>query len=471
MGHAPDARVGRGSSVGSHPEAEATVRVERTTRLDLAGASISWLNLETRLARRRACRSAERDFSFLTPRCSGRRAGCPPRHRGTIRRSAGRAPLMGMRRVVVRGRLDAALTRCHRSAGERSPPRKVAIVSLLIIGLICWLAILVLVLAVLRAAALADRAAERHALELGAELDPPVADEDSVTMSPGRTRHRFSVPGRAAALPWVAAAVTLTAVAMTVGRLGGAAAVGVLAIAVGVCAGLLGAIVAAWRRGMVIERQARELGIRRAAMLGLSLRLLALRDPAAAQHAAAVAHHARVLAGAAALSEREQQIVHSAGLLHDIGRQLFPDELLTGDRQLDEADRRAIRAHPLTGARLLRTVAGFEEVAAAVEAHHERIDGTGYPRGLRGDRIPHTARIVAIAEVYDVLTAPDSYRSGRDHDWAARELRRVANTQLDARLVELFLTTISPPRPRPSLDHELTAARIADLPHAHTAHG
>jgi hypothetical protein len=50
-------------------------------------------------------------------------------------------------------------------------------------------------------------------------------------------------------------------------------------------------------------------------------------------------------------------------------------------------------------------------------------------------------------------------------------LRRVANTQLDARLVELFLTTISPPRPRPSLDHELTAARIADLPHAHTAHG
>jgi HD-GYP domain-containing protein (c-di-GMP phosphodiesterase class II) len=156
----------------------------------------------------------------------------------------------------------------------------------------------------------------------------------------------------------------------------------------------------------------------------------------------------RLLAGAAALSERDQTIVHSAGLLHDIGRQLFADILLSGDRRLDEADRRAIRAPPLTGAQLLRTVAGFEEVAAAVEAHHERIDGTGYPHGLRGDRIPQTARIVAIAEVYDVLTAPDSYRGGRDHDWAARELRRVANTQLDAPLVELFLTTISPPRPQ-----------------------
>jgi HD-GYP domain-containing protein (c-di-GMP phosphodiesterase class II) len=218
---------------------------------------------------------------------------------------------------------------------------------------------------------------------------------------------------------------------------------------VGAC--LLAAIVAAWRRGVVIERQARERGIRREAMLGLVLRLLA---------------------GAAALSERDQTIVHSAGLLHDIGRQLFADILLSGDRRLDEADRRAIRAHPLTGARLPRTIAGFEEVAAAVEAHPEHLDGTGYPHGLRGDRIPRTARIVAIAEVYDVLTAPDSYRGGRDHDWAARELRRVANTQLDAPLVELFLTTISPPRPRPSVEDELTAARrTAHVLHTHKAHG
>jgi hypothetical protein len=94
-------------------------------------------------------------------------------------------------------------------------------VSLLIIGLICWLAIVVLVLAALRAAALADLAAERHALELGAELGPSVAGEEPVTTSQGRTRRRLSVPRRAAVLPWVAAAAVLTAAAIIVGRLGG----------------------------------------------------------------------------------------------------------------------------------------------------------------------------------------------------------------------------------------------------------
>ena len=173
-----------------------------------------------------------------------------------------------------------------------------------------------------------------------------------------------------------------------------------------------------------------------------------------AQHAAAVAHHARTLAIAAGLSEREQQIVHSAGLLHDLGLHLPLD-----GHRIDVVDREVIRAHPLTGARWLRTVAGLEEVAAVLEAHHERIDGTGYPHGLRGDDIPQTARIIAITEVYDVLTAPDTYRSGHSHEWVAQELRRVTNTQLDAQLVELFLDAIPGPIARPSLDGELIAAR------------
>jgi putative nucleotidyltransferase with HDIG domain len=344
-------------------------------------------------------------------------------------------------------------------------------VSLLIIALICLLAVVVLVLAALRAAGLADRAAERHALELGVEPGPADATADPVLTTRRQTRRHRPVT-RARMLPWAATAITLATATITVGEFGGAVVLGVLTLGVGLCACLVAAILEARRRGGVIERQARELGIRSEAMLGLALRLLALRDPAAARHAAAVAHHARMVACAAALSGRDQQIVHSAGLLHDIGRLLFADALLTGDRAIDEADRRAIRAHPLTGARLLHPLAGFQEVAAAVEAHHERIDGTGYPHGLRGDRIPRAARIVAIAEVYDVLTAPDPYRTGQDHDSAARELRRVANTQLDARFVELFLTTISPLRPRPSLDNELAAARrIADLLNAHAAHG
>ena len=97
------------------------------------------------------------------------------------------------------------------------------------------------------------------------------------------------------------------------------------------------------------------------------------------------------------------------------------------------------------------------EVAAAVLAHHERIDGQGYPDGLAGDGIPMTARILAVAEVYDVLTAPDSYRIQMPPAEAEDELRHVAGSQLDGRLVWLFATQVLRGRHSDHLEH------IADL--------
>jgi HD-GYP domain-containing protein (c-di-GMP phosphodiesterase class II) len=323
--------------------------------------------------------------------------------------------------------------------------------SFLIIGLICWLAIVMCVLGVLRAAGHADRAAERRARELG---PAPAARTALVEPLPGRARTRRSI--RAAAdLPRAAAAVTLATLVASAQQLGGLAAVAGLAA---IAAGAALAVVAR-RRGSVIERQAAELAIQRDTILRLALRLLALHDPRAARHAAAVAHHARVLACAAGLGERDQQIAHTAGLLHDIGLHLAAGGCVAGAPRPDTVDPVAIRAHPLAGAQSLRTVPGFEDVAAVLEAHHERIDGTGYPYGLRAECIPPLARILAIAEVYDVLTAPDSYRGAHSHERAAQELRAATGTQLDARLVELFLTATAPPATRPSLDDELIAAR------------
>jgi putative nucleotidyltransferase with HDIG domain len=262
-------------------------------------------------------------------------------------------------------------------------------------------------------------------------------------------------------LPWEVCAAAVTAAAVYVYGLRGAAGLAVLGI-VGISfQWLLRSIVEGLRRGTVIERQSEALGVQTEGMLGLVLKLIAMRDPSFARHAAAVAHHARALAAAAGMSEREQAIVHAAGLLHDIGRQGFDDALLHTDREVDSHGRRAIHRHPEIGARLLRGVPGMWEVADAVETHHERIDGTGYPHGLSDGRIPRAARMVAIAEVYDVLTAEDSYRGRRDHVWAAQELRRVAGTQLDARLVELFLTAVPHAGRRPSLEEELPALRSA----------
>ena len=92
--------------------------------------------------------------------------------------------------------------------------------------------------------------------------------------------------------------------------------------------------------------------------------------------------------------------------------------------------------------RLLLRVEGLGEVAHAVLAHHERIDGHGYPDGLSGEDIPITARILSIAEVYDILTAPDSYKIPLTSAEAEDELRRVAGSQLDGRLVWLFVTQV-----------------------------
>ena len=91
------------------------------------------------------------------------------------------------------------------------------------------------------------------------------------------------------------------------------------------------------------------------------------------------------------------------------------------------------------GARVVSSLDGYGPVAEIILAHHERIDGKGYPRGLAGDEIPELARIISVADTYDVMTARDSYRTPMSSYDAIVELRRVAGKQLDARFVEIFI--------------------------------
>jgi putative nucleotidyltransferase with HDIG domain len=258
-------------------------------------------------------------------------------------------------------------------------------------------------------------------------------------------------------LPWELATASLTAMAVFGFELYGPATIGLFALALGVCQLLLRALLEGQAHGEEVERRTDQLDVRHEGMLGLLLETLALRDPTAARHAAAVAHFALELARASGLGEREQAVVHTAGLLHDIGKEALPDHVLIGRSELHPAERRLIERHPMDGARLLLRVEGLGEVATAVLAHHERADGTGYPDGLMGDAIPIAARILAVAEVYDVLTASDSYRTPLSAVEAEDELRRVAGTQLDGRLVWLFVTQVLSGR---LAEHE---GRIADL--------
>jgi putative nucleotidyltransferase with HDIG domain len=173
------------------------------------------------------------------------------------------------------------------------------------------------------------------------------------------------------------------------------------------------------------------------------MRSLDVRDQRAARHAAAVARFARDMARAVGMSPEEQELAHTAGLLHDIGHFALSDRVAERGRTLTEEDWVAIQRHPMLGADMLKDLGIYGPVAEIVLAHHERVDGRGYPNGLVDEEIPEIAKIISVAEVYDTLTASDTYRTRMSSFEAVRELRRVADSQLHSRYVEVLASLLS----------------------------
>jgi putative nucleotidyltransferase with HDIG domain len=195
-------------------------------------------------------------------------------------------------------------------------------------------------------------------------------------------------------------------------------------------------------RAEQLEIRSTELASLQVGVLAALVQTLSLRDKMTARHSAAVARYSRAIARAVGCSAEQQELVHTAGLLHDIGKFIFPDRILFADRKLSDEDWQIVKRHPAQGARVVGKVAGYGPVAEIIRCHHERIDGQGYPRGLRGDEIPMLSRMISIADTYDVMTARDSYREPVSQDEAIAELRRVAGTQLDGELVEVFIALL-----------------------------
>jgi putative nucleotidyltransferase with HDIG domain len=197
-------------------------------------------------------------------------------------------------------------------------------------------------------------------------------------------------------------------------------------------------------RELLLSRdRAERLAALQLGVLASMIETLALRDRMTARHSAAVARYARAMARELDLPREQEELVHTAGLLHDIGKFAFPDSILLADSPLTEDQWQAVRRHPADGARIVRRIDGYGQVADAVLAHHERWDGKGYPRGLAGAEIPMPARIIAVADTYDVMTARDSYRKPVGTDEAIAELHRVAGGQLDPDVVELFVRLLT----------------------------
>lgn len=171
------------------------------------------------------------------------------------------------------------------------------------------------------------------------------------------------------------------------------------------------------------------------------LRALRERDPYTYGHCRRVARNAKKLAEAAGLNEFEQRVVEYSSMFHDLGKLGIPDSILLKPGRLTDEEEAIMRLHPVKSAQILEPLAGvpfFNATLPGIRAHHERIDGLGYPDGLKGDLIPLVARIILIADTFDAMTTTRPYRKGLADEIAFKELRLFSGRQFDRHLVEIF---------------------------------
>ncbi len=170
------------------------------------------------------------------------------------------------------------------------------------------------------------------------------------------------------------------------------------------------------------------------------VRALEARDSYTRGHSDRVNKYSNAIAKTMRLSDADQKLIHHASLLHDIGKIGVYDRILLKPAQLDSEERKLMDSHPRLSAEILSAVPFLKEHIPIILYHHERQDGSGYPLGLKGEEIPLGARIVQVADTWDAMTSDRPYRRRMSTAVAVRQLHQASGTQLDARVVDAFLT-------------------------------
>jgi len=164
------------------------------------------------------------------------------------------------------------------------------------------------------------------------------------------------------------------------------------------------------------------------------------KDVITGEHSRAVALWCLRLARNLGFSTADAQLVQRGGLLHDIGKIATPNDILNAPRRLSAQERLVIERHPVDGVEIVVDIPQLGELLPMVRSHHERLDGKGYPDGLRGEQIPITARIVSVADCFNAMVGRRPYRPPLAPSFALEELRRHAGTQFDPDVVEAMAT-------------------------------
>ena len=172
--------------------------------------------------------------------------------------------------------------------------------------------------------------------------------------------------------------------------------------------------------------------------VGSLAQALDARDAYTAGHSRRVSEYSCAIAKAMNLGEDHLEIIRVGALLHDLGKIGISDLVLQKPGRLTPEENELIRQHPVIGKRILENVQGLEAYLGIVELHHENLNGTGYPHGLKGEETPLYARIVKVADAYDAMTSDRPYRRGKSHAEALAVLRSVSGSEMDPTVVEAF---------------------------------
>lgn len=142
------------------------------------------------------------------------------------------------------------------------------------------------------------------------------------------------------------------------------------------------------------------------------------------------------------LNEPDIEKYKTACMVHDIGKISVPQEVLNKEEKLTDEEWSMIKKHPEIGYRILKAVPEFADIAELVLAHHERWDGTGYPKGLKGEEIPYIARVITIADSFDAMTSNRAYRKAKSREEAIQEIERCSGKQFDPIIAKVFIEKV-----------------------------
>ncbi len=187
----------------------------------------------------------------------------------------------------------------------------------------------------------------------------------------------------------------------------------------------------------VKELEEQQLGLRNSVICAFN-QLLDLKDISTGVHSTRLAEWALRVAREMNIPESRSYQVEVAALLHDIGKVGVPDAILKKNGPLTAEERAIINRHPEYSWSILRLFPGLEEASLYALHHHESVDGTGYPAGLKGQDIPLVSRIISVIDAYDAMVSNRCYRKGLPHEEAVSRLVKASGTQFDAEVVRVF---------------------------------